>query len=1651
MIFTLDAIFALMVLSAAVPLVAIAYFQSVSPYAIHGKLSVQSEDAATVLVKITTGEELNESPVLQQLLAEGKIRQSDLDRPLIDTIGMFWSANTTQDAGIAQSIVLDALGNTTPASASWQAFFSDDEVAANFTAANSSIYSIATSKRMVSGFEKNRTLEGCVARAFLEHVAGRRDAKYYFFGGFAGQGNLTAVVEGVPGDANVSYIYLEANLGSNVSLYLNGNFCANLPKTGGPLAVDNFTLTNASHPQCIGNVSKGADNVFFLNFSGNDSAIQFVGGGFLKIAFDSSLLSYQQANSTRYRFPGIAGLINLYDSFHVPGNITNITAHLDYYADTELYLTIGNTTVFNRSASGSLQNFTIGNASFGANFSNDYLRISGKTVPLRLGTTTLLSGNATGNADVILITDISGSMSWRIDSDSTSGANASCTDCSDPCMNLSTVLRINKAKCLDKEFVDTILNLSGNRIGLAAFTSSADAYFEELTTDADYLKGRIDAYSAGGGTCVCCAINRAYQLANQSHNYSLINRSSSWQYNAAYPDSEPPLDAQGRNWTDAAYNVSWSQGTAPLGFGGVTTDIGDNLQAFGTKQQNSSGYALATGTVSAGTLGDTNISDSATFDLQEASNGTSRAGMAAFQLSAQAATPKYSVWDGSSWGASANAQATGGGTVRWAALASSPSRNEKLLATLDSQSDVYAQVWGGASWGTGTLMTATAPNAARRQFDVAYEQLSGDAMVVYINGTNQQIQYRVWDGNAWGAESLLAVGTASTANARVKLYSHNGSDELMLLVETEATSTYADLYAARWDGSAFGAPAQIETSIGDLNGQDFDGAWEPAGSQFVLFYANTASNIRYRTYSAGSWSSAASGFSGGSGAIRNVRAAAYPGTENVMACWQEFSAADLDCQMWDGTQLGTGRERETSMEAYATTRNFDVAPVLGTGGFVVMFGNSNADWYDFYMCNSAANCFSGTYTTSANSPINLWSGTQLGGTDTSWGSIYADPNNPGNLTLVGASQTASGGWYRSQIYCNSTSCYSQGNWASLGGAASSIAYEGAAFAFGTHPAFGLDARFNATFENAADFGTLNATMVFNSTQSSQYQLGIYNFYAGAWETSPCQGATAAPTAWATLSCNVTQFAQNYLSAQNTSSFRLVQSGGESQATAKIDFVQFYASNASGNYYFRKTFSIADNSTIEYAAAFVYSDDAAEVYVNGILVDSDAGAHPAAYWNRVFNISASAFVKGNNTVAVKLGNADAESAKFDFGLNASQKRNKFIILMTDGQTGYQCSASSCFGNATTGYNSCGASCTGTSCDCAIDNANYSACRSRALPSTVYSIGFGPVSTCSNGNKTLQRVAECGGGAYYYSSDAAELQDIYANLAQAINNQSVTFVSQAANVTGIASNMTLYPGSYIEFQYSPNAQGAGFRQISLSAETDAFNGCNGSFFVPPADSIDGVKVTSYSAGLWTSRVDAKNASNPWQAAFNLSEYAASYKTLGDPFVVGMDARLFATNATNYVNITTGSNSTNSSATCSNNSKAIYTFRITLPSSFSPTLANCTSRNVTVYYDKDGDGAADGNVNISYGSSPPATPAGPDMLDAAADAGDYAFLVLMDGLNLDNLTNSVSITSGRSGTQANPIDFQIPESTTVDATPLSGIPFMWGPAEVKVTMRT
>ena len=460
------------------------------------------------------------------------------------------------------------------------------------------------SSRILIGFGPNVTLDGWLGSASLRNIKSRKTSEFMYFGGFVGNGNITRRIS-LPNDVNVSRVYLDMNTGGSFDVLVNGVNC----DIGNPHTPTGSFMGANINDSVIGcnSIFGGGWNTIDLIFKGDING-SYVGGGYIEVEYTTS--TPQEPLLTKYYFPGIYGFINLYSSFYIPGTVRNngIKAHLHYLSNNSVYFTIGNVTIYNHTGSETEQTIDI----TGADIWNKLItagpysaaQLDENTIPLRFGTTNVsgIIEGGLGTGDSILVTDVSGSMGW------------------------GSPVKLGVAKDADKLFVNIVLNVSGNRVGLVSYSSSTQDT-EALTEDNETLIAEINTYTAGGATCISCGIHDAIQLLlpDDFIVYDAIEEKSNWLYTMDYLATNPP-DINGIGWTEVGYNDSlWDNGSAILGFENtaytpsVDTDIG-GMPALPTESRNASSYGVIKGTV-AGGIADTIAVDSNNLSIESSSGG----------------------------------------------------------------------------------------------------------------------------------------------------------------------------------------------------------------------------------------------------------------------------------------------------------------------------------------------------------------------------------------------------------------------------------------------------------------------------------------------------------------------------------------------------------------------------------------------------------------------------------------------------------------------------------------------------------------------------------------------------------------------------------------------------------------------------------------------------------------------------------------------------------------------------------------------------------------------------------------------------------------------------------------------------------------------
>ena len=157
-------------------------------------------------------------------------------------------------------------------------------------------------------------------------------------------------------------------------------------------------------------------------------------------------------------------------------------------------------------------------------------------------------------------------------------------------------------------------------------------------------------------------------------------------------------------------------------------------------------------------------------------------------------------------------------------------------------------MWNGSSWSALPINPlGTVAETFWWSADVAYEQLSGDALLVWADGTN--LKWSKWNGASW---STPATPTAGNTYKTVKLASKPGSNEIMLVVSADNRD-----FAMVWTGSTWLEHTLYTAAQTDFT--DVNVAYEQAsGHAMVTYGKNSDAKVYYQIWDGTAWSAEAS-------------------------------------------------------------------------------------------------------------------------------------------------------------------------------------------------------------------------------------------------------------------------------------------------------------------------------------------------------------------------------------------------------------------------------------------------------------------------------------------------------------------------------------------------------------------------------------------------------------------------------------------------------------------------------------------------------------------------------------------------------------------------------------------------------------------------
>lgn len=206
--------------------------------------------------------------------------------------------------------------------------------------------------------------------------------------------------------------------------------------------------------------------------------------------------------------------------------------------------------------------------------------------------------------------------------------------------------------------------------------------------------------------------------------------------------------------------------------------------------------------------------------------------MVAYGKNATAGTVYYNIWNGTAWAGEASVALTGStGVPKWVRLVAEGEQltnrrsNRVLMIMGDANGRTFAAIWDGTAWGNQVALNTVAATVIHSQtFDGAWENTTGNAMVVYAEGVvdaTTPFKYKrfISDTATWDAVGT-AIDVWTTSLGRwVKMASSplDTKNNIGIILQASASTDGATEVSRQirpfiWSGAAMTAGNALTTS-----------------------------------------------------------------------------------------------------------------------------------------------------------------------------------------------------------------------------------------------------------------------------------------------------------------------------------------------------------------------------------------------------------------------------------------------------------------------------------------------------------------------------------------------------------------------------------------------------------------------------------------------------------------------------------------------------------------------------------------------------------------------------------------------------------------------------------------------------------------------
>lgn len=297
-------------------------------------------------------------------------------------------------------------------------------------------------------------------------------------------------------------------------------------------------------------------------------------------------------------------------------------------------------------------------------------------------------------------------------------------------------------------------------------------------------------------------------------------------------------------------------------------------------------------------------------------------------------TPKYRIWNGTSWGSQTNTVNVGGIPV-YLVTKARPNTNEIMLVSFDQSQDTNTTYFNGSSWSAPSEHATVSPTNTKEHVDFNWSlqnSLKG-ALVYPASGNDNTQNLKIWTANGSGGGSWSSTTDAPNTGGRLGAVDIDGRKGAETFMSCQKNANNRIICFLANTSPGWTTPTNntlINSTEGGIQ-RSYNFAFEDSGNEGIVVYSDNTSTPKLKKYdsSTNTFDVTATNLDALGGTLTTVRARPLSGGDNIFIFMATSNT--LYSVLWDGAS-----------NAVYTSPSGKAFSTHGSNG-----SGSTEFWYDF--------------------------------------------------------------------------------------------------------------------------------------------------------------------------------------------------------------------------------------------------------------------------------------------------------------------------------------------------------------------------------------------------------------------------------------------------------------------------------------------------------------------------------------------------------------------------------------------------------------------------------------------------------------------------------------------------------------------------------